>query len=216
MKNRKIEDDDIEFLKDLLFDTNMSVSEIAKEMDVDILTVNKKINALGLNWLKTSRRKMSRGQAALTLMLKKIIPGEEIVNEYHIGDKLKLDIFCPKYKLAIEYHGRQHFYYTSRFFDSKYEFEEAKKRDLVKEKYCKDNGIALVVFRYNDSLTEDSIYDRIIDVIRSSEYLTEDKTKKSSSTSSEFYKSMKKRNSEYRKKMYRKFKDSRIDDSREN
>lgn len=216
MKSRKIEDDDIEFLKDLLFDTNMSVSEIAKEMDVDILTVNKKINALGLNWLKTSRRKMSRGQAALTLMLKKIIPGEEIVNEYHIGDKLKLDIFCPKYKLAIEYHGRQHFYYTSRFFDSKYEFEEAKKRDLVKEKYCKDNGIALVVFRYNDSLTEDSIYDRIIDVIRSSEYLTEDKTKKSSSTSSEFYKSMKKRNSEYRKKMYRKFKDSRIDDSREN
>lgn len=216
MKSRKIEDDDIEFLKDLLFDTNMSVSEIAKEMDVDILTVNKKINALGLNWLKTSRRKMSRGQAALTLMLKKIIPGEEIVNEYHIGDKLKLDIFCPKYKLAIEYHGRQHFYYTSRFFDSKYEFEEAKKRDLVKEKYCKDNGIALVVFRYNDSLTEDSVYDRIIDVIRSSEYLTEDKTKKSSSTSSEFYKSMKKRNSEYRKKMYRKFKDSRIDDSREN
>lgn len=216
MKNRKIEDDDIEFLKDLLFGTNMSVSEIAKEMDVDILTVNKKINALGLNWLKTSRRKMSRGQAALTLMLKKIIPGEEIVNEYHIGDKLKLDIFCPKYKLAIEYHGRQHFYYTSRFFDSKYEFEEAKKRDLVKEKYCKDNGIALVVFRYNDSLTEDSIYDRIIDVIRSSEYLTEDKTKKSSSTSSEFYKSMKKRNSEYRKKMYRKFKDSRIDDSRKN
>lgn len=213
MKNRKIEDDDVEFLKDLLFDTNLSVSEIAKELDIDILSINKKINSLGLNWLKTSRRKMSRGQAALTLMLKKIIPGEEIVNEYHIGDKLKLDIYCPKYKLAIEYHGRQHFYYTSRFFESKYEFEEAKKRDVIKEKYCKDNGIALVVFRYNDSLTENSVYDRIIDAVRNSDYIDNDK-KKFSVTSSDFYKKMKKQNSEYRKKMYRKFKDSRIDDTR--
>lgn len=213
MKNRKIEDDDIEFLKDLLFDTNLSISEIAKELDINISSVNKKINSLGLSWLKTSRRKMSRGQAALTLLLKKIIPGEQILNEYHIGDKLKLDIYCPKYKLAVEYHGRQHFYYTSRFFESKYEFEEAKKRDIIKEKYCKDNGIVLVVFRYNDSLTEDSVYDRIIDAIRNSEYFSDEK-KKFTVTSSEFYKKIKKQNSEYRKKMYRKFKDSRIDDTR--
>lgn len=205
-KRRKIEDDDVEFLVDLLFDTNLSISDISKELDIEISEVNRKINSMGLNWLKTSRRKMSRGQTALTLMLKKLIPGEEIVNEFHIGDKMKIDIYCPRYKLAIEFHGRQHFYYTGRFFESKYEFEEAQKRDIKKAQYCKDNGIALVVFRYNDSLTEQSVCDRILVAIR--EQHTEDSTDtKKSVTSSEYYQSMKKRNSEYKKAMYRKMKD---------
>jgi very-short-patch-repair endonuclease len=206
MKNRKkIEDDDVEFLTDLLFDTNLSLSDIAKELNTDISEVNKKINLLGLNWLKTSRRKMSRGQTALTLLLKKLIPGEEIVNEYHIGDKLKLDIYCPSYKLAIEFHGRQHFYYTSRFFESKYEFEEAQKRDIKKADWCKENDIALVVFRYNDSLTEQNVCDRILDAIRNSPTPKTDKQGKSI-TSSDFYQSMKKKNSQYRKDLYRKMK----------
>jgi very-short-patch-repair endonuclease len=209
MKRKKIEDDDVEFLVDLLFDTNMSVSEIARELEVDVAEVNKKINALGLNWLKTSRRKMSRGQTALTLMLKKLIPGEEIVNEFHIGDKMKLDIYCPAYNLAIEFHGRQHFYYTGRFFDSKYEFEEAQKRDLKKAEWCKENGIALVVFRYNDSLTEKNVSDRILEAIRNSAYVPKTSAKKKSVTSSPYYQEMKKRNSDYRKSLYKKMKDSK-------
>lgn len=214
MKNKKrLEDDDVEFLVDLLFDTNLSVSEIAKELEADVSEINKKINSLGLNWLKTSRRKMSRGQTALTLMLKKLIPGEEIVNEYHIGDKLKLDIYCPAYSIAIEFHGRQHFYYTSRFFESKYEFEEAQKRDVKKEEYCRENGIALIVFRYNDSLTEKNVADRILEAIRSSPYIPKIKTK-SSATTSEYYQAMKKKNSIYKKNLYRKIKDSKIDGSR--
>lgn len=214
-KKKRIEEDDIEFLIDLLFDTNMSISEIAKELEVDISDVNKKINSLGLNWLKTSRRKMSRGQTALTLLLKKLIPGEEIINEYHIGDKMKIDIYCPKYKLAIEFHGRQHFYYTSRFFDSKYEFEEAQKRDIKKEQYCRENGIVLIVFRYNDALNEDSVSKRILTELRNTDVpVVKSKTKKSSVTSSDYYQAMKKRNSEYRKNIYKKMKDSKIDDPR--
>ena len=213
MKNKnRIEDDDIEFLVDLLFDTNLSIADIAKELEVDINKVNKKINSLGLNWLKTSRRKLSRGQTALTLILKKLIPGEEIVNEYHIGEKMKLDIYCPAYKIAIEFHGRQHFYYTSRFFASKYDFEEAQKRDIKKEEYCRQNGIALVVFRYNDSLTEKNVCDRILETIRSSDYIPKSSNKKSA-TSSSYYQDMKKKNAEYRKNLYRKMKDSKVDDS---
>lgn len=208
MKKKKIEEDDIDFLVDLLFDTNLSISEIAKELDVNVNDINKKINSLGLNWLKTSRRKMSRGQTALTMILKKLIPGEEIVNEYHIGDKLKLDIYCPKYKIAIEFHGRQHFFYTGRFYESKYEFEEAKKRDEKKTKYCKDNGIALVVFRYNDALNESSVCDRILTAIRESPYHVHD-DRKYSITGSDFYQLAKKKNSEYRKKMYKKIKESK-------
>lgn len=210
----RVDLDDIDFLTDLLFETNLSVSAIAKEMDLSISEVNKMITNHGLSWLKNSRRKMSRGQSALTNMMQKLLPGEEIVNEFHIGNKMKLDVYCPRFKLAAEYHGRQHFYYTSRFFESKYDFEQAQKRDEVKAQYCHDNGIALVVFRYNDSLTEQSVYDRMLDAIRDTPIEPLSKKKKYSVVNSDFYQDMKKKNSEYRKSMYRKMKDSKLDGNR--
>lgn len=214
-KKNKLEEDDVQFLIDLLLETSLSISAIARELDVSVNEVNKKINQLGLSWLKESRKKMSRGQTALTQIMQKILPGEEIVNEYHIDDRLRFDVYCPSYKLAAEYHGRQHFFYTSRFFESKYEFEEAQKRDEKKVEYCKDNGIALIVFRYNDSLTEDSVYNRMLEAIRSSDYIS-DKKQRKSLTDNAFYNEAKKKNSEYRKSLYRKIKGSKIDDNRRN
>ena len=214
-KKNKLEEDDVQFLVDLLLETNLSISAISRQLNVSVNEVNKKINQLGLSWLKESRKKMSRGQTALTQIMQKILPGEEIVNEYHIDDRLRFDVYCPSYKLAAEYHGRQHFFYTSRFFESKYEFEEAQKRDEKKVQYCKDNGIALIVFRYNDSLTEDSVYNRMLEAIRSSDYISDRKQKKSL-TNNPFYNEAKKKNSEYRKNLYRKIKGSKIDDNRRN
>ena len=200
--------DDIDFLKDLLLETSLSISEIAKELGWTIPQVNKKINSIGLTWLKDSRKKMSRGQTALTAAMQKLLPGEKIINEYHIGDKLKLDVYCPKYEIAAEFHGRQHYYYTSRFFESKYDFEEAIKRDEKKEQWCVDNGVALIVFRYNDSLTEQSVFDRLLEAIRSNPYKPKEK-KKNTATSSEAYRSIKKKNSEYKKKIYRSIKEKK-------
>ena len=214
-KKNKLEEDDVQFLVDLLLETNLSISAISRQLNVSVNEVNKKINQLGLSWLKESRKKMSRGQTALTQIMQKILPGEEIINEYHIDDRLRFDVYCPSYKLAAEYHGRQHFFYTSRFFESKYEFEEAQKRDEKKVQYCKDNGIALIVFRYNDSLTEDSVYNRMLEAIRSSDYIS-DKKQKKSLTNNPFYNEAKKKNSEYRKNLYRKIKGSKIDDNRRN
>ena len=208
VKNNKTEEDDIEFLIDLLFDTSLSLSQIAKELNVSISYLNKKINQLGLNWLKDSRKKMSRGQTSLTNILQKLLPGETILNEYHIGEKMKLDVYCPAYAIAAEYHGRQHFYYTSRFFESKYDFEEAQKRDIKKAEWCKENDIALVVFRYNDSLNELDVCNRLLEAIRESPKIEVSKKEKKSITSNEFYKTMKKKNSEYKKSLYRKYKGS--------
>jgi hypothetical protein len=205
------DEDDLEFLRDLLLETSLSISDIAKELGWSVATVNKKINNLGLTWLKNSRKKMSRGQTALTLAMQKLLPGEKVINEFHIGDKLKLDVYCEKYAIAAEYHGRQHFYYTSRFFDSKYDFEEAIKRDQKKAQWCKDNGIALIVFRYNDSLTEQAVFDRLLEAIRTSPYKPKEKNK-NDFTSSEIYRSIKKKNSDYKKKLYRSIKEKRDDD----
>ena len=205
-------EDDL-FITDLLLESSLTIPEIAREVDLSVKDLNKKINELGLSWIKEQKKKSSRGQSALTSVMKKLLPNENIVNEFHLGEKLRLDVYCPSYKLAAEYHGRQHFFYTERFFESKYEFEEAQKRDQKKVQYCKDNGIALIVFRYNDSLTEDSVYNRILEAIRSSEFVSDKKDKKSM-TNNPYYQEAKKKNSEYRKSLYRKIKDSRIDDNR--
>lgn len=208
--SKEEQQDDAEFLTDLLLESSLPLTEIAKELSISVSELNKRISKLGLSWAKEKHRKMSRGQAALTSIMKKLLPGEKIVNEHHIGDRLKLDVYCPKYKLAAEYHGRQHFFYTQRFFESKCDFEEAQKRDLKKIERCKELGIALIVFRYNDLLTEQSVYDRMLDAIRSSDYVQpENKFVKRSAKSSPAYQAAKKRNSERKKELYKKMKEKK-------
>lgn len=211
--SREEESDNTEYMVDLLFETSMSLSEIAREVGWPISKLNQKINQLGLNWLKESRKKVSRGQTALTNIMKKLLPSEKIVNEFYLEDNLRLDVYCPSYKLAAEYHGRQHFYYTSKFFESRYEFEEALKRDQKKINLCKEKGIALVVIRYNDELTEQSVFDRMLAAIREAPHVKEEKVK-SNVYSSDYYKESKKRLSEQRKKAYRLMKEKRKNDNR--
>lgn len=202
------EEDNTKYMVDLLFETSLSLNQIAKEIGWTLPKVNKKISQLGLSWLKDSRKKMSRGQSSLTSILQKLLPGEKIVNEYHLDDRLKLDVYCPSYQIAAEYHGRQHFYYTSKFFESKYEFEEAQKRDQKKIEMCKERGIALIVFRYDDELTEKSVYDRLLLAIRNSPYKKIEKPK-NKLYQSDFYIESKKKLSEERKRNYRKMKEFR-------
>jgi hypothetical protein len=205
--------DNTEYLVDLLFETSLSISQISKEVGWPLAKVNQKINQLGLSWLKESRKKVSRGQTALTNIMKKLLPSEKIVNEFYLEGNLRLDVYCPSYKLAAEYHGRQHFYYTSKFYESKYEFEEAQKRDVKKAELCKEKGIALIVVRYNDELTEDSVYNRMLDAIRESPYVKEKKIK-NNFYSTDKYKESKKRLSEQRKKVYKEMKERKKNDNR--
>lgn len=209
----KFEQDDEEYLIDLLFETNNSLAEIARELDISVNVLNKKIDQLGLSWIKNSKRKLSRGQAALGAIMQKILVGEKIIHEYQIADKMRLDVYCPKYKIAAEYHGRQHFFYTGKFFESKYEFEEAQKRDEKKVQFCKENGIALIVFRYNDLLTEEIVYNRMLEAIRETDYIPKSSSSKSISKN-KFYQLAKKKNSEYRKQLYKKVKDSKSNGSK--
>jgi len=158
-------------LLDLLLDTDLSVPDIAKELKTPQVEVQKQIKDLGLSWIRRRDRKMSRGQAALMQITKRLLPGEEIINEYHIGEMLRLDIYIPKYKLCIEYHGRQHFEHIVRFHPTIDDYEKALKRDERKIELCKEQGITLVAFRYNDQLSEDIVHDRLLGAIRNSSTL---------------------------------------------
>lgn len=211
-RNKKDEISDKQFLTHLLFETNKSFAEIAASMDLKIHELNTMLKKLGLFWVKDHRRKMSKGQTVLTSVVKKLLPGVQIVNEHHIGERLKLDVYCPKYKLGLEFHGIQHFKYSPLFFDSREDFLEAQKRDDRKIQLCKEQGIVLVVFRYNDNISEDNVYARILDAIKNSASDPSDlkaKVKKPSLKQNPLYQKAKKVRAENNKKYYKKMKEQR-------
>jgi hypothetical protein len=103
-KHIKTDKEDDLFLIDLLFDSDLTISQIAKEINLSYNDLNKRISSLGLGWIKEQKKKSSRGQSALTHVMKKLLPGQKVVNEFHIGERLKLDVYCPSYKVAAEFH----------------------------------------------------------------------------------------------------------------
>jgi len=209
MPNKKviIDKDDIEFMVDLLMESSLSFTEIAKELGWSVDELNKQINYHGLSWIKTRKKRMSRGHAALFDILKKLIPNQEIITEYHIGERLKLDIYCPKYSIAIEYHGRQHFYFTGRFHKSKEDFIESQKRDQRKLELCQKQGIILIAFRYDDKLTEEAVFNRIIEALKNKAPEKEKpKLIKQSIKNNSYYKQAKKKHSARRKQIYQELK----------
>lgn len=64
---------------------------------------------------------------------------------------LKLDFYLTNFNAAIEFNGEQH-------YDVKYcrggpdEFKENMTRDAIKYKYCEDNGIKLLIIKYDEDI----------------------------------------------------------------
>lgn len=194
-------------LVDLLFNTNQSHKEIAKELQWSEYKVSQRIRELGLDWVKRKTHKLSRGQAALHSMVQKLVPNEEVVSEHVIGNRLRLDIYCPRLKLAAEYHGRQHFYYVEHFHGNRQGFLESQKRDEQKVRLCEEQGITLVAFRYNDDLSEDIVFGRLLSALQHatpSERVNEERA--SRYKGNPYYESQKQRAREYRRKQYREMK----------
>ena len=88
-------------LVELLWETNKTKQAIAAEMGITLSELQKRIKYFGLDWIRSSSKKMSRGQQALTQIMRKIMPGEEIVNEYHIGERLMLMYSAPSTRLRL-------------------------------------------------------------------------------------------------------------------
>ena len=62
-----------------------------------------------------------------------------------------LDFYLPKYNVAIECQGKQHFI-GEDFFGGKNGFIERKKRDKEKASLCETNGINLLYYNYNEKI----------------------------------------------------------------
>lgn len=63
---------------------------------------------------------------------------------------LKLDAYFPKYNLAFEYNGIQHYQYVRRFHKSKKKFEYCKMLDAHKYKTLMENKVNLLIVKHDD------------------------------------------------------------------
>ena len=71
------------------------------------------------------------------------------LNNIETNYNLELDGYCEDLNLAFEYQGRQHYEYSEYFHRKSYEiFEEQQKRDRLKLKLCKKNGIDVIIIPY--------------------------------------------------------------------
>jgi hypothetical protein len=61
---------------------------------------------------------------------------------------LEIDCFCREMKLGCEYHGQQHYKFTSYFHKNKEAFRNQQYRDYMKQTKCKENGISLIEVPY--------------------------------------------------------------------
>lgn len=63
---------------------------------------------------------------------------------------LPFDFYLSDYNLCIEFHGIQHYEYRkiNDFFGGEKEFKKRIKNDKIKEKYCKNNNINLLIIPY--------------------------------------------------------------------
>ena len=68
-------------------------------------------------------------------------------------DKMPLpfDFYLPKYNIAIEYNGEQH-YVPNDFFGGEKAFISRQKHDKIKEEYCKKNNIGFLCIPYNKNV----------------------------------------------------------------
>lgn len=106
-----------------------------------------------------------KNQTKLYNLLIKEFPDEEILWEYSpewLG-RQRFDISIPKYNIAIEYNGRQHYTPVKRF-GGKLGYELTIERDTVKRNKCKLNEWTIFDLKYNYT---ESDYQNLVNSIRS-------------------------------------------------
>lgn len=77
----------------------------------------------------------------------------------HNKNDLFFDFYLPEYNICIEYDGVQHFEPID-YFGGYGRFIERRNRDIIKNEYCKSNGINLIRIPYTD-------YDNITNILSS-------------------------------------------------
>lgn len=117
----------------------------------------------------TGDRIPSRGEITTHRALLRLFPGEVFIREKSFPHcrstkdyPLRFDFYCESRRLAIEYNGYQHYFYTPHFHPRGLEdFHNQQANDRIKKKYCHRQGITLICVPYLYT-TEDEITNYLI------------------------------------------------------
>tara|TARA_B100001250_G_C19808426_1_gene794573 strand:- start:2177 stop:2725 length:549 start_codon:yes stop_codon:yes gene_type:complete len=113
--------------------------------------------------------KCSKGQLRSAILISQCLHGAKyemettwdwLITSY--GTMLYADIYFPKHKLVVEYHGQQHFVFPNFFHKTKKAFDDAVDRDLLKKKLLLGHGIKLIEWRFDEALTEERAFAKLI------------------------------------------------------
>jgi hypothetical protein len=95
--------------------------------------------------LKATRETGSIGAKAFKVLLQHAFPAFPIEEEYHIGNRLRLDFYIPGLYTAFEVDGDPHNELVGLFHTGEEKkFQEARARDKVKDVWCEENNILLI------------------------------------------------------------------------
>ena len=108
-----------------------------------------------------------KSQTKLYEKLKESFPNEKIL--FEVGNSTiswingqRFDIYFPKYNIAVEYNGIQH-YIPVEHFGGELKFQDQLEYDELKRKKCKENNCVLFEVKYN--YTEDD-YQKLVENIQ--------------------------------------------------
>jgi hypothetical protein len=131
------------------------VDQVKFDMKVDARSAREDIKQrLGLSrWLR---------EAALYRMTCDLFAGWRVLREASpewLG-RLRLDIYLPELKLAIEHQGEQHFRPVT-VFGGAAAHARAVERDELKRRLCHEHGVTVIEVRYDATLTKASLRNRL-------------------------------------------------------
>lgn len=98
--------------------------------------------------------KISKGEKEIENILNNLnikYEVQKIFNNCFFKLPLKFDFYIPEHNICIEYDGEQHFK-KYRFEKDDINFKKRKKRDNIKNEYCKENNINLIRINYKEKV----------------------------------------------------------------
>lgn len=94
---------------------------------------------------------VSKRHKSLVITIKNYYPSLEVLEEFYLDQKLRLDIYLPHYRIGIEVDGIQHSQYVEFLHKSdKTNFEIQKMLDDKKTLMCQQQSIYLYRVKHND------------------------------------------------------------------
>lgn len=89
-------------------------------------------------------------------------------------DLQSLDVFIPELNIGIEYQGLQHFKAVD-FFGGEVVFKKNIQRDSIKLEKCKENGVKIIYWNYNEPLLLDTFIKKLAEINIKPDFKCKDK-----------------------------------------